>query len=425
LKKLIVVFAVAICLIAAFLLLRPRKPSLPMATLPDGTQIILQAVTWGTNHHFMHGSKLVRAAKRFTPGFIDSLLPPVLEMTTTMDEENLVVWYNAYHPATNKYVTLQWERFTIVDDHGCTFRMNQYGGSHSTAKFAISHAVLRVFPRRQKTFILRAKFVNQPEVELQVPNPLYPVTAEWTPEPLPAQRATNNLKVTLKRIRTHRPNTYITTDFDIFEDGVKRNAWYDPARYFSDASGNRDNSSGNFLFTNERAWKVEADFYKAAGAPFPELAIWRIPNVVIPKSGELLRFTNETKFGGFSITPIALCGAGDFIFSNEVCAFSAPWQDGWQENSSCQAWGMTVSRFDFRSQKPSLMARVDGLRNSQDLLIRLQTPDGRAHPLSRSASVGDFWWLQLKDAGGGETFHLEFIPQKPVRLEFLVQPPRP
>ncbi|HKQ39630.1 MAG TPA: hypothetical protein VJ063_16255 [Verrucomicrobiae bacterium] len=421
-KKLWIAIAVALLLVAAVIVFRSQPVRQPSATLPDGTQIIVQAATYGTNHAFIHGSRILAKLQPFVPKVIGRRLPkPYIENCPTIQEE-LIVWYSAYQPATGKYVPVSVDEMQVIDEHGCTFQVSQFGGGQSSPTFSVGKAYIRVFPRWQRNFKLRAKFANHAGViELQVPNPLPPRTLQWTPESLPATRITNNVVVTLTRLRAG-PNFYQTSvDYDIYEDGVRRNQWYSLSRMFADATGN---SSGFSLCRFERAWKVELDLYKNARAPFVESAIWRLPNIIVPRAGGVQLLTNEVRTGRLSLKLIALCGPGAFMFSNQVCFSSAPLQQGEPEQFNATSTGREV-QLRFASSMPSLIMRVDGWRVSEELLVRAKSADGTAKSFSFRGSADNVCRFGMEEAAAGEVFDLEFIPQQPVHVEFMVQPPHP
>lgn len=424
LKKLVIGIAVAIALAAAvFLLSRPRGPRPGAAVLPDGKQVIVQAVTSGTNHVFVHGSEILGKIQKYIP-FTQHWLPSYYAMTMTTREENFIVWYSVYDPATEKYVSAPVDTFSVIDEHGCGFQVNQWAGNQVTPSFSVSGAYLRVLPRRQRTFTARVKFANYPAIDLKITNPLPPSTNEWTPEPRPITRRRNDLAVTLKRVRVDKGSEHAYADIDIVENGTNRNDWYFPSVSFRDATGNSDYRA---LCRHERAWKVEVDLYKTAKAPFPESAIWRVLDVIVPKPGEFQKFTNETRMAGLSLRPIALCGPGSFVFSNDVCVSAAPWKDGQGEQSSTQSYSRQDVRHQFASKYPSLLIRADGWRDSAELLIRGQSPEGDHSPreFRFRSSGGDMCRFDLNKQLAGERVHLEFIPQQPARFEFLIQPPKP
>jgi len=407
-----------VVLVAIFIRSRPAATSLPTATLPDGTQIIVQAVTYGTNHNFVHGSELLGKIQKYIP--FTGWLPPALAMVMSTGDEFLIIWHSAYNPRTRKYLALQMDDFSVIDEHGCVFPVKHFGGNQSTPRFSVSSAYVRVFPRRQKKFAIRLKFSNHPPVDFEIANPLHPLTVtEWDPEPLPRTRKTNNLAVTLTALRPNAERSYISADFNVHEDGVNRNQWYSLSRSFSDATGN---NTIHTLCPHERAWKVELEVFKTDKAPFPESAIWHIPNMVVPASGEVRTLTNQHQLAGLKIELMALCGSGDFSFSNDVCLLSAPWEKGTGEIST-----ITSSRRDtqmhFRSEQPSLLVRVDGWLRTQEMLVRARSSKGdlkSSRYRGRADKIGRF---QFEDTKPGDVYELEIISQQPVNLEFIVPPP--
>jgi hypothetical protein len=427
-KKTAICIGIASVLLLAFILSRPSPARLDAATLPDGTQIIIQAVTYGTNHHFVHGSKILSRVKTYLPGFISRWLPGQFAALSKTSQETLILWYSAYQPATKKYASVSVDELHVIDEHGCLFKANPSHGSQSTPTFSVSMTHIDTFPRRQKTFTLRAKFTKHPAVDLQIPNPLYPITTQWTSEPLPAVRQTNDLTVQLAGLRSSTRQSanyryaYVSPELNIRENGVMRNDWYTHSHNYHDATGN---SSRDALCPHERAWKVEVDFYKTDKAPFPDSAIWRVPNLEMPKSGEMMKLTRETQFGGFTLRPIAICGAGDFTFSNEVCVASSAWKEGAHESFSTRGSG-NDAELKFASKNPSVLVHADGWRTFPELLVRAKTSEGQIRSLRFTGSGNNFCRFELDSATlGFQPFDLEFIPQQPMRFEFIVEPPLP
>lgn len=80
----------------------------------------------------------------------------------------------------------------------------------------------------------------------------------------------------------------------------------------------------------------------------------------------------------------------------------------------------------FASKNPSLLVRVDGWRNFPDLLIRARTSEGEIRSLRYSGSGNSIYRFELDRATFGvQPFDVEFIPQQPMRFDFMVAPPRP
>ena len=412
-----------------FIVLRPAPARVVAASLADGTQIMVQAVTYGTNHHFFHGSKFLYKVKPHLPRFINRWLPDPLATMQNTSQDMLLLWYSAYQPGTGKYIQVPVEELNVIDEHGCAFRANDSHGSRSTATFTVCTAYISIFPRRQKSFVLRAKFAKQPAVDLQISNPVYPMTFEWTAEPLPAVRQTNDLTVRLEKLRfsTSRSSTFeyahVSPEFSVLENGVKRDDWYAYSQNYRDATGNILRDS---LCPHERALKMELDLYKTDRAPFPDSAIWRVSNLTLPGSGEVTKLTAERQFGGVTVRTMVLCGAGDFTFSNEVCVASSTWKEGAHESFSTRSSGYeNDAEVKFASKNPSLLVRVDGWHNFPELLIRARTSEGELRSLRFTGSGNSLYRFELDRAMfGAQPFEVEFIPQQAMRFEFMVEPPR-
>lgn len=101
-----------------------------------------------------------------------------------MGEEQLLLWYNRYDPATDTYPNPNLNSFRVVDEHGCVFHVNSYGGSGGGVGYSVSSAHVRVFPRRQKAFKVRAQSSPVTNIEWTVENPFVTNPPAWTPEAL-------------------------------------------------------------------------------------------------------------------------------------------------------------------------------------------------------------------------------------------------
>ena len=428
-KKLIIGVAIAaVALALAFVLWRSHGTRPPTVSLSDGKQVILQAVTYGTNHTFVYGSETLDKIQRYLP-FTRRWLPPLIALRMPTPEEFLVLHYSVYDPAVGKYVSLRAEAVRVIDEHGCTFLRNHPTGYKGSPRFSVASALARAFPRRQKTFTVQMKFPNYSPIDFTINNPLPPNTNQWAPEPLPATRTTNNLAVTLTKITVDKDHSYATPFQDIYEDGTRRNNWYGVSRTFRDATGN---ASGTFLCPHERAWKLELELSRHADTPFPDSSIWRITNIAIPESATVRWLTNTpNKVETLSWQPIALCGPGYYVFSNDVCVFSAPFDSATglplppAGRRPLRPTFINDDEYTFACRNPSLLVRIDGARDVSQLLIRAKTPNDKLEPFRFGGSTGKLKTYELDNPLSGQPITLEFIPQQPIRVEFLVEPPRP
>jgi len=128
---------------------------------------------------------------------------------------------------------------------------------------------------------------------------------------------------------------------------------------------------------------------------------------------------------------IALCGAGQFSFSNGVCVASnlPVSKSGGETFSSSYSSGPNARvELRFTRNEPSLVVEIDSIKRSDDLLIRFRDSRGDTFPAEFRGSADKTYHYNVKVPKGFDTsapLDLEVIPQNPVRMEFVVEPPQP
>jgi hypothetical protein len=217
--------------------------------MPDGTRVQVEGVTFGTKHTFIKGSPLLAKLHQHAPPALKDLFPSQFSFTSTMGEEQLLLWYSRYDPATDTYPTPNLNSFRVVDEHGCVFHVNNYGASGGSAGYYLGSAHVRVFPRRQKTFKVRAQSPPVTNIEWTVKNPFVTNPPAWTPEPLPATREQDGVQFTLERIRGHfyPAGNWFEPRFKIIHGDEDRTEWYMPRAELIDATGNRNNNTSALM----------------------------------------------------------------------------------------------------------------------------------------------------------------------------------
>jgi hypothetical protein len=398
--------------------------------LPDGTRAQIERVTFGTNHTFTKGWAMLAGVRRFVPRPLQRWFGAPTSSITTR-EETAILWYNRYNPATGTYPAPTLDTFRVIDEHGCVFHINQYGGNVTSPGFSVSSAYVPVFPRRQNSFKVTANASPSTKIGWTVENPFVTNPPSWKPETVPATRAFEGVEFTLERIRGHfyDSGNWFETKFRITSNGVDRTDWYKPRVTFVDATGNR---TSDRLCPYEPAWKLEVDFYKSHKASFPEEALWRVANVNVPGSGEVVALNQQTNIGGVSLKLIALCGSGDFTFTNGICAVSNAWAPEWRGESSSSSYvGGPNGKVEisFRHKEPSLLLEIDRIDESDKLLIRFRDDQDRTFAADFKGSANKTYRYnvkapkEMKETSG--SLAIEFIPQKPVHLDYIAEPPRP
>jgi hypothetical protein len=407
------------------LLRRGASAHVHQARLPDGTYAQIEEITFGKSHTFFKGNPIVAKLHQLAPGPLKNLFRAQFSTSFTMrDTEMLVLWYNRYDPATGTYPPANFDRFKIIDEHGCVFPINQYGGGGAGPGFSIGNAQARVFPRRQKTFKVRAHLPPGTNIEWIVENPFVTNPPAWKPEPLPLTRQQANIDFTLQKITGHfyQSGYWFQPKFKILHDGVDRTEWYKPAVTFIDATGNRDD---NGLCPYEPVWKLEVDFYKSHQAPFADDQIWRLRQISVPRSGEVVLLGHTGAVASVSFHLIALCGPGEFSFSNDVCLASAEWAPEWQGESSSSSSADGKVETQFRNREPALLVQIEGLKSSRDLLVRWRDDQDRTFAADFRSNFDKIYRYELKVRKGAQKLDLEAIPQNPAKIEYIVEPPRP
>jgi len=208
-----------------------------------------------------------------------------------------------------------------------------------------------VFPRRGKEVRLRLIGNNNDTfAEFTIPNPApgpYPV---WEAQSLPVSATDNDLEVTLEKFRSlqtvtnedHTPRTECF--FRLRENNRETFDWMPVQFEISDATGNHWTASWsagdnpfnfnpyNFsvenglmrsellgaLWPGESAWKLRAEFKRAAN--FPESELLQISHIRIPAADELAQPHVRYEHNGASVELAAVIGK------------SAPWERGGQVN---------------------------------------------------------------------------------------------
>jgi hypothetical protein len=289
----------------------------------------------------------------------------------------------------------------------------------------VHHAYATVFPRRQKSFTLRAKFMNHPEVDFKIANRFQSTSVqELVSEPLPAARTVGSTNYVLSRLKVHSYNGGHSFEprLKIAVDGEDRTDWFRPQFNYVDATGNRAYS----LCAFEPALKIEADIYHSYKAPFDEDQIARMSNLEIPESGEFTPLAQRMDIGDVSLRFIALCGPGRFTFSNDVCVASSPAEQstGGSFSSSSSSGPPRRVELSFQRKHPTLIVEIDGLNRSEELLVRGRNETNKLFRVDFNGSADRTYLYEVTTPTNSVRFDLEFIPQKALRLEYTVALPR-
>ena len=433
----VVIVLIALLLVAGLvgawivLVSKRTQSSRAVFQMPDGTLMQVEGLTLGSNHTFVNGSALLAKLRKHAPGKLKDLLPAQFSTSVIMGEEMLFLWHNQFDPVTGTYTNARLDNFRVIDEHNCVFQISSYSSGGSSAGYTVDYAHLRVFPRRQKTFKVLAQKFPTTNIEWTVENPFVTNPPAWKPEPLPATRqGDDGTQFTLERIKGHfyPGGSWFEPRFTVMHEGETRTEWYKPSVQYIDATGNRDSSQ---LCPYEPAWKLDVRFYKGHKAPFPEQQILRVTNLTIPLPGQFLSLAGTNVRAGLTMRLIALCGPGEFSFSNSVCVASNEWASNWageSHSSSYSSGPPEYIKLTFRRKEPTVLLYLDGVDRTDDLLVRFRDAQGETFAANFRGSGSKTYYYEIKPPKGfdaSQPVDLELIPQKAVRMEYIVEPPRP
>ncbi|MDB6032751.1 MAG: hypothetical protein JWM16_3089 [Verrucomicrobiales bacterium] len=402
-----------------------KEPAIPQGKLADGTVLRIEKLTYGTNHVFAKGSPITAKLRQALPGPLRGMFGSPKTASTSTEKPELVIWFAQVNPSTQETVSSTVNQLQVTDLHGCVFPAGNRGTSGNYPNFSMNYARVPVFPRRQETFLFSAS--GSPggnPVQISLPNPFRADPHTWTPEPFPIHRQVGEFEFVCTEVqgRFFPAGAYFEPHFQVFQNGQDRTEWYKHEVIYADETGNR----GPKLCPYEPAWKVEVNFFKNYQATFPESSIARMSDARVPTPGQVVQRDVTCSIGNINIRFLALCGPGDYKFSNEVCVAAASWQETWTEtsgSSSSYNGNQRLVELEFRKKKFSLILDMKGLTRNQEMLIRARDQTGKFHPASFNLSSEDIYRYELDLPQGLQKVDLEFIPQKPAHVEFIVKPP--
>src|SRR5262245_26439297 len=213
---------------------RPAVRGLQERKMPDGTILVLEKVTVGTNHQFEWERK-----QSFTD-LISGNWSRKYHANAWAPGEAIVVWFSRRDPMTGECLDIDWwlrsaavtDRDQELDDDNAgrnTFSATSSSGNSGSRPFApeppttyeliVGHTAVQPFRHSGKSFKLRAYNTrNEADAEFDVPHELATTLPVWKPEPLPTTKEAEDLDVTLTSLAVE-PNEYV-------EGSRRRKRWF-------------------------------------------------------------------------------------------------------------------------------------------------------------------------------------------------------
>jgi hypothetical protein len=353
------IYAALFLIVVAILLIAPSLGTKHRVVLPDGTEVILRDVTYGTTHRYLVGNIFQRTAAAVLPDKFKARLriselgvPQHLDMAGV---QTLVAWIEY----SGRQVSLR-----VCDDAGheqLPYKPNASWQTLSSDRKVAGH-VFSSFPRRSRFFTMRIYsregMTEQFRGEFRVRNPAYGKHPAWTPEPLPIKRETNDLSFTLMRFETGVSGTnefasmaplWTEIEYEYGPPDFISGPWTPLDVVISDATGNRIRryrptqqyvvgirppsksrtidlrrrgvvSVPAMLWLDEAAWHIHLELERSGISGFRSNEIWEVNDVAVPRIGETNSVRQSIQRYGTNIVFESIAGydAGNRPYVNPI-----------------------------------------------------------------------------------------------------------
>jgi len=408
--------------LAAVIWLAIRQPAPGDVVLSDGRRFTLKAVTFGTQHRYVHGGLLGRWMAPAIPARWRSRLG-FRELSFQTAAPTLMVWGEWRFSLTNSPANYA----AVADAAGVESAAVHYQSSFYSPK---SHAIFgwnfSNYPRREK----KIRFCLYPAgnarsvrlAKLEIANPALAVAAPWKVASLPITRREANIDFTLTEFTVGGPiprswptpfplvTPWNTATFQIAAAGRPAPHWRLITMNVSDASDNIFNcrldsittAPGEIrcrfpevLWPSETGCRLVAEFVRTG--KFDSNDVWTALAVPVPKPNSPVRITPDVERYGVKITSVNL----DATSSGPVAPGAV----------RATAHLVLHTRPPVRGVRPLLAAAKD----NQDRAVKFQEIS-----LLQDGTL----WFALEIPTGAAAVDLTFALTRTHFVEFVAQPAR-
>jgi hypothetical protein len=448
-----------------------RIDELQRVSLPDGTDLVLHAVTFGTAH-----SVETRRAFRGSTAFGGRI--EVQPLDAHVHRNRMLVWMSCQETDTGRFVNPDWwKRSSVEDENGVLHEdtnahrliKTQTGSSSSglsrpfkdeDATFSLASDPDRIlvvyseFQLVRATGMLKLHVYSTEDKEVAVldfPNPAPAPAAEWIPETMPLTTKNGPLQLTLKSVscrqqesRYHHDNEVtiqmrqqLQTEFELTENGVKAKNWHVNVDHVEDVLGNTSNVYDVTLSFFEPAWKLSVQVYREEDAEFPEECIQSLGTVALQQPGHTEQIGKTLSLTSGDVKSVLVGGSGTTRFRIRDPAHSGDYSH--HGSASVRLPGedrkTKYVRTLFNSRNGNTDVEIDsaplpyvflqfpGWTGNQVIYARGTDEIGRTVPAQITQSTSDGMFVWLTPVSDAKEVTIDLITDKRHQFEFYIKPP--
>jgi hypothetical protein len=422
--------------------------------LPDGKELRLACVTYGTEHHVAGAGQMADYMNFLAKLGSSRRAPYRAEYGYRFPEPCVLLWFTVFDPKTNALELRPLATAELMQSSASPvplerYPMDQWPMPNET--FVVNN-----YDRRQPTFHVQVT-VQRKTFDLEVANPVAGVTfPEWKPEPLPQARRAFGLDLALSSVSISDPTRLgrlqVTPEFSLKKPGdegpgMRRVDGLIVETQGVDATGNVVHAHGTSeiqydpLPFREKAWKIQATLSRNKDFQFASNEGLVLGPVPMPAEGKASAFAVPESEAKERLRFVALVGPGRFVWEEatlvETGLTVAEMKARGPTPDMTQVLDFTtphlVLLFDYFSTPPRSMKWLD-LRNEMHVRQRLGERSVGLEPgwsprvislkFGQLAAEHQYWFRWEDPSPPGTPVMLQIIRNSKETVEFVFTPPK-
>lgn len=437
----------------------PQTLGLASATMPDGSILVLEQVTFDPHSFDIEMPP--------TPGFTFFPIKRTEHLTAYGPNGGLALWFSRRDARrTDRYLDFEWwARCVVVDQNGWEIEDDNPGlhgfgnggstGTSGSRPLSVSSSGTKYeriiafssLPRVRhdgQTFKLHVyNFDDELVAEFDVPDvgPHTPIP-DWTAAPLPVQAADGEVTMQINNVTSQvyswnssqgiEENVQINVAAEFFQNGQPAPQWFLNSCQLEDALGNTSYQYGCKLSPFEPAWKMNARAFRTTDAAFTDAEKWAATPLELPAADTGVVVSDTEAFGPAQVTIAAIGGGGTIQYSglgnNNVnssyggSAGSASFNINHDSNYTYSGTRPPATT-KVECALPHLVVRIEAMPDNHkaDLLIT----DDRQQPVKAHGpyQIDDMYFWFFEPGEETKTITPIVVVQEGRNFELLIKPP--